>query len=149
MRLEALREPVALVNFARVNRGLFRGRDKLHPDVLDFWFVFQDAAAKHKIPLRVVWGYRSFEEQAEMVRRGVTRAKPGQSAHNYGMAVDVIHTRRAWEDMPRDGWSILGAIGHEAARIADVKMQWGGEWNFYDPAHWELRDWRARVSVET
>jgi peptidoglycan L-alanyl-D-glutamate endopeptidase CwlK len=47
-------------------------------------------------------GYRSFTEQQQLFAQGrgapgpiVTRARPGYSAHNWGLAVDLVHDQPA------------------------------------------------------
>lgn len=74
--------------------------------------------------------YRSPDEQDALVERGVSRARAGQSLHNYSpaYAFDV-----AFDDKPQDGvgndvtWEWLwyerwGALAKE------VGLVWGGDW---------------------
>lgn len=150
MRADWLATMPHLVARSTSNRGIFDGRDGTEADLIRFWFRFQSDAAKIQIPLRVVWGFRTHEEQTALLARGVTRAKAGQSAHNYGRALDIIHMTRAWDGMPSEGWEILGIIGKEAARKVDVQVEWGGDWQRekrgglgWDPAHWQLKHWRS------
>ena len=144
MLVSDLSEGKALNAKSKVDRGVFAGSALTHCDVKQFWFAFQRDAAKVSIPLRVVWGYRTLEEQRVLHQRGVGTS-PGNSAHNKGMAVDVIHMRRAWEMMPRDGWELLGAIGKEAARKTNIPMEWGGDFKSrWDPAHWQIKGWRSQ-----
>jgi hypothetical protein len=60
------------------------------------------------------------------------------------MAVDIIHATRAW-NLSKKEWDCIGAIGKEIARKRNIKLDWGGEWNFYDPAHWEIDEWQTKV----
>lgn len=78
-----------------------------------------------------------------LFRKGNSKAKWGSSPHNCGMAVDLVHGVYAWE-IPKLCWSMLGHIGKEVAAQQGVKITWGGDWDFYDPAHWELSDWKSR-----
>lgn len=85
---------------------------------------------------------RSAAEQEKLLRDGVSRAGGGQSAHNYGLAVDIVHSARGW-DLKAKEWALIGHVGKEVAKACGVKVEWGGDWNFYDPAHWEVEDWRV------
>lgn len=92
--------------------------------------------------IEVVQGLRTFEEQNRLFAQGrtlpgpiVTRARGGQSNHNYGLAVDLcpfIAGRPAWDF--RDGFIAIG----KAAEL--VGLAWGGDWvKFVDMPHVELR----------
>lgn len=142
-----LSEGAGLVARSTLNRGIFPGEERTHCDLKKWWFRFQADAARINIPLRVVWGYRTWEQQQELHAKGVG-APPGKSAHNFGMALDIIHMRRAWEHMPPEGWRILGAIGQEAARKQGLDIQWGlfrKNGVHWDQAHWQIKDWRSKV----
>lgn len=110
-------------------------------------------------PYHVVIGecYRSPEEQAQRLAKGVSLAGPGQSPHQYGLAVDAPllvdrgqlvtgrdHrgkqvTRRPGEWLPDDhpAWGDL-------ARLAvSVGLESGHFWaRLRDSAHVQLRGWR-------
>jgi len=77
--------------------------------------------------IRIVQGLRTFEEQNKLYRQGrtepgniVTKAKGGQSYHNYGLAVDFCVLKKgnliSWsttEDFDRDGkidWNEVIAV---------------------------------------
>lgn len=117
------------------------------PRMVKFAQAFLKAAHEQKIPLRVFNIWRSPEAQLAYKRRGTSNAGPGQSPHNYGLAVDMIHAVRAW-DLTRDEWDMLGVMGKEIARRQNLKVKWGGEFkSLYDPAHWELRDWKKEAAI--
>lgn len=115
-----------------------------HPQIIAFWERFDAELAKRKYPFIAFEMYRSNERQNRLLKQGVTKAKGGSSPHNYGMAVDVVHSKRFW-DLTRTEWDIIGAIGKEVARKLGIKVEWGGDWDFYDPAHWQLAEWRAKT----
>lgn len=141
-----LRESDRLLKRSVAGRGLFEGEARTDCELKKWWLAFQRDAARISIPLRVVWGWRSWEQQAELHAKGVG-TRPGNSAHNFGMALDVIHMRRAWEQMPKQGWQLLGAMGKEVARKQGLQITWGGDFKSrYDPAHWELTDWHKRTA---
>lgn len=142
----------ALVESKRLNlrsvsdRGLFNGASRTDCDLRKWWFAFQRHAGQIDIPLRVVWGFRTYEQQSQLHRDGFG-SPAGQSAHNFGLALDVIHMRRAWENMPSDGWALLGSMGKEVARMQGLDIVWGGDFKSRpDPAHWELNGWRKLSS---
>jgi hypothetical protein len=85
---------------------------------------------------------RTSAQQTELFVKGVSKAKAGKSPHNYGCAVDIVHSRKAW-NLTKKEWGLIGHIGKDIAARNNIKIVWGGDWNFYDPAHWELKDWKA------
>lgn len=92
--------------------------------------------------------WRSDTEQLNAFLDGKSQAKPGQSPHNYGFAVDIIHSVRGW-NLPRMCWDVVGHVGKEICQRERLDFVWGGDFkSIYDPAHWELADWRARVHAQ-
>jgi len=90
---------------------------------------------------------RSREDQQVAFDSGVSRAKPGQSPHQYGLAVDIVHGIKAW-DLSRESWALIGHIGKEIATQNGLKVVWGGDFkSIWDPAHWELADWRDIAGI--
>jgi peptidoglycan L-alanyl-D-glutamate endopeptidase CwlK len=106
--------------------------------------------AKHAgIPLTVTFTRRSMETQAALYAQGrtapgriVTRARPGYSYHNFGMAIDVVPTELLalprWGDAPAhqartdDLWNTVGAIGKA------IGFRWGGDFSrLKDRPHFE------------
>ena len=98
--------------------------------------------------LRPYDGYRTHQEQADVYARGrtkpgpiITNARPGQSKHNQGKAVDVVIVcdgRDRWDvkvDCDGDGkddYAELGGLGEKLGLV------WGGRWKFVDIGHFEL-----------
>ena len=85
---------------------------------------------------RVAEGKRTAEEQAEKVRKGVS--KTNDSKHLCGLAADIIDRRYGWEGLAADKdyqfWKDLG----EAAKAEG--LLWGGDWkDFRDVAHVESK----------
>ena len=93
------------------------------------------------IPMFAHCVVRTHAEQDELFEKGRSKARAGQSPHNYGMAVDLVHSKFAWK-LDLKSWEIIGHIGYEVAGRLGIGIEWGGEWNFYDPAHWQLANWR-------
>lgn len=138
---DSLAAPGRIVDIAFRAQVLAMDRSRLHVDVQAFLRTFLRDLERRNIPLFPVDGFRDAETQDRLFKQGVTKARAGQSPHNYGLAVDVVHSTKFW-DLTRRQWDVIGLIGKEAARKANVKVTWGGDWSFYDPAHWELRDWK-------
>jgi hypothetical protein len=113
-----------------------------HPAIVEFYRRFQKELEARGFPFVATEFFRDGPRQMDLYESGRSRAKPGQSAHNWGAAVDVVHYGRWWDLDPKE-WAIIGAIGKEVARKAKIKVEWGGDWNFYDPAHWQLKNWKA------
>lgn len=130
----------------RANRAKV-SREGAHELIWEFQLKLLRALEERGYPFHAFEVYRDHERQLRLLKQRVTRAGPGQSAHNYGMAVDIVHSARFW-DLTEKEWDIVGAIGKEVARKMKLKIQWGGDWSFWDPAHWELDDWRDRARVQ-
>ena len=102
------------------------------------------------LPIVITQTRRTMEEQQALYDQGrvrpgkiVTQARPGQTAHNYGLAFDVAfiipETGEITWDEPRSGaWYDVGRIGEGLGLI------WGGRWRkFPDRPHFELANWRS------
>ncbi len=138
---------VRLVDLPAVNTTKYRvretsvSREGSDVEIALFAMKFIDELKRRGMPFFPHCYLRDEATQNALLKRGVTKAKFGQSPHNYGMAVDIVHYGRFW-DLSRKEWAIIGLTGKEVARRANIKITWGGDWKFYDPAHWELRDWK-------
>jgi len=114
-----------------------------HPDIIAFEIAFNRALRKLGIPVFTNECIRSAERQDTLYALGHSKARAGQSAHNFGMAIDLVHSTKGWNVGPR-AWDIFGHVGKEVAQARGLKLTWGGDWKFYDPAHWELTNWKAQ-----
>ena len=111
--------------------------------------LFIEYARKRNIPLYVHSAYRTREEQQLLLSRNVTRTL--HSAHRIGEAVDIVHGVYHWDMTPQE-WRFLQVIGNRALdrvnatlKKADkLELTWGGNWSFYDPAHWQITDYKTR-----
>lgn len=93
------------------------------------------------INVKVICGTRTYEEQAELYAKGrtkpgkkVTKARPGYSWHNFGVAWDFVvfdeKGQPLWESPLMDR---CGRIGE------DLGLEWGGSWKrFVDKPHLQL-----------
>jgi hypothetical protein len=121
-------------------RALRRGA---HPQIIEFERKFVSRMAKkHGVPMFAHNMVRTSSEQTKLYVQGFSQAQAGESPHNHGCAVDIVHSIKAWK-MDERSWRMLGHIGMELADQLGIKIEWGGEWDFYDPAHWQLADWRS------
>ena len=111
------------------------------PRILEFERKLVKRARKIGVPLFAHCVIRGSADQNRLYREGRSKARAGESPHNFGCAVDLIHGTKGW-NLTRNQWDIIGHIGHELAIQAGLDVVWGGDWKFYDPAHWELADWR-------
>lgn len=112
----------------------------VHPSLLAFETAFVKRLKALGVPVFCHGAKRSYAEQAALYAKGRSKI-PKYGAHTVGGAVDIIHSTKAWE-IPKKAWDVFGHIGKEIAVQQSVDLVWGGDWNFYDPAHWELRNWR-------
>ena len=117
--------------------------------------LLQDCKAQG-VELLVTCTRRTLEEQAALYAQGrttpgkiVTRAKPGQSAHNYGCAIDIVplvNGKPLWQfnaKNPGPIWSTIGRIGQ------GLGLTWYGSplAPFVEGCHLELPDWRKHLPI--
>ena len=136
---QTIPDPKALKNIRVVRQQTEIDYMWVHPQIVEFWQQFLKVAKQRGIPVRAFEMLRSEQRQIQLFNEGRSKVKSG--AHNVGCAVDIIHSTKAWE-LTKKEWDILGAIGKDVARKRDIKIEWGGEWQFYDPAHWQLANWK-------
>ena len=114
---------------------------KVHPKLAKGVTALIAALAAKGHTIEVVQGLRTFAEQDALFKQGrtkpgqiVTKAKGGQSNHNYGLAVDLVpfvDGKPQWND--NAGFVRIGA---EAVKQG---LEWGGSWKkFIDKPHVQL-----------
>jgi peptidoglycan L-alanyl-D-glutamate endopeptidase CwlK len=123
-----------------------RSLDDLNPQFRPMVDAFLAAAQAADIDVLVTCTLRSLDEQEQLYERGrtapgriVTMAKPGQSAHNFGLAIDIVPIvdgKPQW--MMSTTWETLGEMGEQAG------MQWYGApgSQFYELAHFQHPNWK-------
>jgi len=132
----------------------------LHPDLRPLAERFVARCKERQVDVLITDTYRSNDEQAALYAKGrtapgkiVTRAKPGQSAHNATIdgkpaarafdAVPLLNGRAIYED-PRDidgdwsndfGWRVMGEVA------AELGLEWYGRPGspFREAPHFQLR----------
>jgi len=131
----------------------------LHPKVREEMKTIIDecnSVLKKHSQVRVAQGLRTFAEQDALFnqRPKVTKAKGGQSIHNYGFAVDIVliidgktaswDTHKDWDEDGIADWD-------ECVKIfAKHGWSWGGNWqNFKDMPHFDkigFNNWRVLIN---
>ena len=103
--------------------------------------LIRKMANAYGVPLFAHCAMRNAAEQRKAFERGTTKTLKG--AHLVGCAVDIVHCTRAW-GLSKMQWTLIGHVGKEIAKNNRIPLEWGGDWRYYDPAHWELKGWKAR-----
>lgn len=120
----------------------------LHPKVRDDFSNFiTEAEDALNITIRVTQGMRTFAEQQELFDLGrtkpgkiVTKAKPGSSYHQYGLAVDLV-------ELIGDGVDWNYDMKKLVPYATKYNIAWGGDFpgNFKEFPHFEKHfsiNWR-------
>jgi len=110
-----------------------RSLDDLAPPAKQRAEAFIAAAKAKGIDLLVTSTYRDNESQDALYAQGrtapgniVTRAKAGQSWHNYRCALDVVplvNGKAIWDDQAM--WKQVGEIGKSCG------LEWAGDWKTF------------------
>ena len=114
---------------------------KLHPEIQAMAKEFIIRADRELgIKLRVASGLRTFKEQQDLYDKGrskpgkiVTNAKPGDSFHNYGLAIDVVEIKDGKAIWKNPRWQQIADLAKS------IGFKWGGDWkSFKDRPHFEF-----------
>lgn len=115
--------------------------DSLYPPFLDRIITMIGECQDNGAHYFAVSGIRTYAEQTKLYEQGrtkpgpkVTNAQAGQSAHNFGLAIDfcrdgVLDRAGLQPDYRPESYKELG----EAAR--NHGLEWGGGWKFADFPH--------------
>ena len=117
-----------------------RNLDDLAPPVKQRAEAFIASAKAKGIDLLVTSTYRDSESQDALYAQGrttpgnvVTRAKAGQSWHNWRCALDVVpivNGKAIWDDQAM--WKQVGEIGKSCG------LEWAGDWKtFKESPHFQ------------
>lgn len=93
--------------------------------------------------IRIVQGLRTFAEQDALFaqRPRVTKARGGQSLHNYGVAIDfclIIDGKEVSWDLKKDWDGDKIADWMEVVSVfRKAFFEWGGTWKFTDNPHFQ------------
>lgn len=121
-----------------------RSMGAVHPRLKALAIELIKRAYHEGINIRITAGHRTHAEQQRLYNQGrttpgniVTNARPGQSIHNFGLAIDYVlvnedDTNVSWAVTKQ--WRRVGAIGKQ------LGFQWGGDWtSFRDYPHLDLQ----------
>ena len=140
----------------------------LHPKLRDEAILLYDeiiAALTGTAACRFSYTLRTFAEQDALYAQGrtkpgaiVTKAKSGQSYHNYGLAIDIVllvdkdgngtFETASWDtksDFDSDGksdWQEVVAI------FKRYGWEWGGDWRFVDAPHFQKTFGKSIVELQ-
>lgn len=117
----------------------------LHPLFRPKAEEFVQAANAAGLDVLVYCTVRTMQEQADLYAQGrtkpgkvVTRARPGESAHNFGLAFDgapLIGGKIDW-DPENPIWTRYGKVA------TDIGLEWAGNWvEFKEYPHIQLPNW--------
>lgn len=111
--------------------------------------LFMQRARSRGVNVKIISGTRTYEEQNKLFRQGrfgnpgkvVTRARGGQSNHNFGIAWDIgIFS-------PDGSYSTDNSDYEAVAEYAAGDLVWGGNWSsFPDAPHYQLKTMDTRIS---
>jgi uncharacterized protein YcbK (DUF882 family) len=88
---------------------------------------------KHGVDVGVTSATRGEAEQNALEQKGRSKAKFGQSLHNYGAAVDLHFNTHGPEGIYDGPWDKLSSMGK------GLGMRWGGDWKkFQDKPHFQI-----------
>jgi peptidoglycan L-alanyl-D-glutamate endopeptidase CwlK len=129
-----------------------RSLDDLRPEVRPQVDAFLAACAAAGADLLITCTLRSRQEQDTLFAQGrtspghiVTNARAGQSAHNYGLALDIVPMVNGKPDWNGSDpiWDQIGALGVEAG------LTWLGspDSTFKEKPHFEHSDWRTVAGI--
>lgn len=122
-----------------------------HPQLLQH---MRFTIAKFKsmgIPVYAHTIVRSRAQQQKEFDEGDSKARPDKAPHVWGAAYDLIHSVYGW-GLSKKQWEFMGHVGKQLAISRSIPITWGGDWPpivekvGWDPAHWQLRNWRATMS---
>lgn len=149
--LRKLQHYAEATDLVDVGPNLVGRMQRLTPDGADRWRRMASAAGKDGIRLLIVSGFRSFDYQAELIRKKLSsgqpigeilrvNAAPGFSQHHTGTAVDVASpgSRPLTEEFENsDAFHWLS--DHAAGFGFSMTYPRNNIWGFvYEPWHWSL-----------
>jgi peptidoglycan L-alanyl-D-glutamate endopeptidase CwlK len=126
----------------------------LHPDIhhraATFVAAAKSLATQRGLDVKCICGLRTWAEQAALYAKGrtapgkiVTKAPPGHSMHNYGLALDLAVFSKDGKTYHGDHalYEELGPLGES------LGFEWGGRWKFNDEPHYQFRPaWAKNMS---
>jgi peptidoglycan L-alanyl-D-glutamate endopeptidase CwlK len=99
--------------------------------------------ARKEIPFQILQSQRGRVEQNRAYAEGHSKARFGQSAHNWSpaIALDIAPIPLDWKNTA--AFRKLANVILPLAKKLDIPITWGGSWKtLVDMPHYELRPWR-------
>ena len=96
-------------------------------------------------------GRRTIAEQNALYAQGrtalgkvVTKAQGGQSAHNFGLAVDLVPVKNndLWWDAPKDLWKEAADIARDMGLVPGFYFR-----SIFDAPHFEDPNWKVQQAL--
>lgn len=131
--------------------SVISGFERLHPEfagkvvLLDQFLTKSYKTGVTKTLFKIYETFRYNERQDHLFRKGMTKARAGQSAHNYGLAVDFVPYVQATDAFAREkgvsGWNWDQSHDWDFLKKAAVKfgLEAPIKW---DRAHVQLPGWK-------
>ena len=112
----------------------------IYPDIAERWRKAARAFSElHQKEIRITEGLRTFETQTRYWAKGrtkepngswiisnpqlvITHARPGESMHHYGLAIDICFLGHEPYPKDRKAWVEYGAV------LKSFGLTWGGDW---------------------
>jgi len=123
----------------------------LHPQLQPLAEKLIERALEAGINAKVIGALRTYAEQDEIYAQGrtkpgkvVTKARAGQSIHNFGLAFDVGVFSKDGKTYIGESpdYKALGCLGKE------LGLAWGGDWKFVDEPHFEYRHGKSIAQLQ-
>ena len=95
----------------------------------------------------VIEGHRSLERQKELYDKGFSKidgiSKKGKHNYSPSLAIDIIPYKKGYNpfDGSKESDEMFYKLAEQFKKVADelnIKIQWGGDWNFKDLPHFQL-----------
>ena len=116
------------------------------PILFEFARKYYNALRRLNIPMYVHTAYRSPQLQEKLADMGHSTVRSGP--HQRGAALDIVHAHFHW-NLDQDFWWFVGEVGERIVRQNNYPIEWGGRFkSLWDPAHWQVKDWRERKPFE-
>lgn len=126
----------------------------LRPEAQQLVTPFLASCAAAELDVFPTCTLRTLAEQAALYAQGrtapgpvVTDARPGTSAHNYGLAIDVaiiVNGKLDWSGTSAV-WKQVGALG------VATGLEWAGTpgFPFVEYAHFQVPNWRVIAQLQS
>jgi len=87
----------------------------------------------------ILCGFRNQADQDKAFQDGFSKLKWPHGKHNKNpsLAVDAMRYPIDWKD--EEGNRAFAQLVKEAAKAEGVELEWGGDWAWKDPDHYEVK----------